>query len=627
MRRSSRKRTKKKLPKLVAALLLLVCTAVLVPLTRAWFSGDQPVGPSKARGGRDPESALDISRRSTIYDRGYRELAVSFMMKSLYARPLEIEDVEETAAFVAERLGLDPAALGRKLKSERSFVWLGRQLPGEKAEAVLQKNLAGIYAIDEPRRIYPVRRSGAHVVGFMEENNGLAGVELNFDHILRRGSGGDGEAPLMTGHLQLTLDLRIQELLADRLGELLDQTGAATGTAIVLNYTTGAVLAMVGFPDYDPNSYWDADRNGLLNRAVNGGIELGGFSALFGLAAAHETAGEASRDRLASLKMDLRLDSRANGMRPGGWFVKEGDDLLSPELRGWRENAAGERERAALAARLGLFGKSGIDLPEMGDPAGSGRATPLKLLAAFAVLVNGGREITPHVGEALIDPGSGRRAMLDRPDPKSELIGVETSRKMVELLSGASRAGAETIILESIRPIEAGSEEKEVEGVVGEKSEPRYQTVLLGFTPDRGKGLALLVALDRALIDSDKKTSMRSMAEEVVGPMADLAAAPVEPPGPEAMAAGEKRIFEAWLGSRAYDQLVAAAADDATGEVKRPDVMPDLQGLSLRKGLRVLQPFGVRVKVVGSGRIVDQEPAAGVIFDAGECRLSLRTDG
>ncbi len=622
MRRSARRTTKKKLPKLVAAFLVLLVTAVLVPLTGAWFSKEPPVGLTDQQRGNDPESVLDISRRSTIYDRGYRELAVSFMMKSLYARPLEIEDIDGTAAFVGERLGLDPVELGRRLKSERSFVWLGRRLPEERARTVLQKDLAGIYAIEESQRFYPARRSGAHVVGFVEENNGLAGVELNFDHILRRGSGGAAGG----GHLQLTLDLRIQELLAEGLDGLMAKTGAVTGTGIVMNYKTGAVLAMVAFPDYDPNSYWDAGQNGRLNRAVNGGIELGGFSSLFGLAAAREMAGgDDNRDRLSSLKIELLLESRAKEARSGEWFEERGAELLSPEFKGWRQAATAGGEQVALLAELGLFGKSGIDLPE--TVAGSqetGRTTPLNLLSAFAVLVNGGRGITPYVGEAVVDPSSGRRTSIARPEPQGKLIGERTSRGIVGLLAEASRSGPEAIFLESMRPAGRLSEAREGAEESVEEPESRFRTVLIGFTPGQD-GVALLVALDGAVVEADKKTLMRNLGEDVIGRMAALAIEQVDPPSPEVMAAGEKRIFETWLGSQAYDHLVAAAVN-TDPEVKRPEVMPDLHGLSLRKGLRVLQTFGVKVTVVGSGRIVEQEPAAGAVFDGGECRLSLRSD-
>jgi cell division protein FtsI (penicillin-binding protein 3) len=633
MRRSSRKIPKKSLPILVAGLLVLLVTAVMVPLTRAWFSNDQPSGlATQEHGGGSPESASDISRQGSIFDRGYRELAVSFMMKSLYARPLEIGNIDEAAGLLADEMGLDPTGLARKLKAERSFVWLARGLPASKADGILHKGLPGIYAVEEARRFYPALRSGAHVVGFVEENNPLAGVEFYYDHTLRRGSEGVEEGAGLASHLQLTLDLRIQELLAAELATLLRRTGAPYGTGIVMNYKTGAVLAMASLPDYDPNSYWDAGSGGHLNRAVNGSIELGGFSALFEWAAAHETAGEDSRDRLAALKMDLLIDSRTmEGPRSAKWFERRGDDLLSPEFGRWREDLVAGKEPAALIERLGLFRKSGIDLPETDDATGaeSGITTPLKLLTAFGVLVNGGKEVVPYLGEAIIDPASGRRQVIDRSANSSELLRPATSRKIVELLAKASRSGSATIFLESLRPVAAvaGKEDAGLEEQSSEEpgSETRYQTVLLGFEPRKETGLALLVALDRAVVDPEKKTAMRDMGEAVLGRMAILAADPVEQPGPEAMVAAEEHLFKAWLGSRTIARRVAKVAD-VDHQAKPPVVMPDLRGLSLRRALRDLQTLEVRVEIVGSGRVVEQEPAAGLVVSGEDCRLALRAE-
>jgi len=627
MRRSSRKKPTKKLPIIVATILVVGFTAVLVPLTRAWFSSErQPVGSVDEHTGIRPGAAFNKSRHRNIYDHGYRELAVSFMMKSLYARPLEIKDIDGVAGMVADDLGLDAAQLGRSLKAERSFLWLGRRLPGSKADAVLHRGVAGIFAEEEPQRFYPARRSGAHVVGFVEEDNGLAGVEFTYDNILHHGSAGkDGEG--MGGHLQLTMDLRAQELLTDKLGALISETGAESGAGIVMNYKTGAVLAMVSLPDYDPNSYWEADRNGRLNRAVNGSLELGGFSSLFGLAAAYETGSEENGKSLVSVKMDLLIANLLKEKRLAKLYERRGDEVLSAEFGVWREKVPAGKEGADLAERMGLFRKSGIDLPETGVSydARSAKTTPLNLLTAFAALVNGGHGITPHLGEAVIDPDSGLRKVVEHPERTEKMLRARTSRKIVELLSEASGAGPKARFLESMRAVAPMVGAGEVGKQSTEELKPRYQTVMVGFTPKRQAGLAILVTLDRASVDYMKKTVMRRMGEGTLQQMAKLADERQEPPSHEAMAASEKRIFEAWLGSRAINLKVMKLADEKQ-EIVRPDVMPDLCGLSLRKALRVLQPFGVMVEVVGSGRVAEQVPKAGVPFNGGECRLALLDD-
>ena len=55
--------------------------------------------------------------------------------------------------------------------------------------------------------------------------------------------------------------------------------------------------------------------------------------------------------------------------------------------------------------------------------------------------------------------------------------------------------------------------------------------------------------------------------------------------------------------------------------------MPDVTGKSLRAGLQTLQHFNLEIKLVGSGRIVSQDPAAGAQLKNGEvCLLKMQQE-
>ncbi|MCK4838615.1 MAG: PASTA domain-containing protein, partial [Desulfobulbaceae bacterium] len=512
--------------------------------------------------------------------------------------------------------------LARELKSERSFVWLGRRLPESRADAILKKGGRGIYAVQEAQRFYPDRRDTAHVVGFLEENNGLAGLEFYYDHLLRRGSGGmAAENENMEGHLQLTLDLRVQKLLSGELGRLLQKTEAPSGSGIMINIKTGAILAMVSLPDYDPNYYWDSSSIDRLNRAVAGSVDVSGFQSLFGFAASYEGVVAGEQGELAALKMALRREHQPKPRRGAKWFRQNGANLLSPELQVWSEEAG--NEQTSMGASFGLFRNTGIDLPETLSslPEQSGQTSPLKLLTAFAGLVNGGIGITPHLGEAIIDPCSGRRVIIDRPQ-KLGLVKPLTSKKIVELLADASRSGSEVLFLESMRQIVAVTEDLGGEVQAADGRQDRYQTVMIGLAPRQEPEFALMIALDRAVVASNEKTPMRSMGEAVIGRMMSLADEKIELLSPEIMAASEKLIYTEWLSSKIFEKKDLAAVSSSTGQ----RVMPDLVGMSLRKALRNLQQLGLKVEIVGSGRVAAQKPESGMNICGDECLLTLLAD-
>jgi cell division protein FtsI (penicillin-binding protein 3) len=627
MRSTSRKTRKDITPRKVpAAMLVFIILAVMALFTKGCFSNDQadPRAAAPAADNRKPIGAA--AGRGKVLDRNYRELAVSFTLKSLYAHPLEIIDLVGTATLLAADLGLEEKQLAGELKGERGFVWLGRRLPGSRADVILDRRLPGIYAVAEGQRFYPAGRDGAHVVGFLEENNGLAGVEFSYDHLLRGGARlAAGANENEGGDLQLTLDLRAQKLLAGGLNDLLRETAAPAGTAILMNMQTGAILAMASLPDYDPNVYWDVGSAGRHNRAVNGRVDAGGFQALFAHAAGHEGARVAGADPLAALKRELRQDGAPPRNRAGKWFATHGDRLLSAELMALTAAAGEGAEPTGLAESLGLYRNTGIDLPESDDlvPRQADETTPLGLLAAVAVLLNGGRGITPHLGDALIEARTGRRTMMEWP-ARPGLLKPLTSKKTSEALAAGSRPGAEALFLESLRPVAPTGAATAGGGKPRDgEDQARFQTVMIACRAQPQSDFVLLVALEQAVVDHQKKTPMRNMGEALLERMTRLAAEKIKPPSPAAMAAREKLLYADWLDSQILTKPEIAAA---TGQAKL-EVMPALMGLSLRKALRSLQPFGLRVKVVGSGRVVAQEPQSGLRISAPECLLTLRADG
>ena len=127
----------------------------------------------------------------------------------------------------------------------------------------------------ETRR-YPYGRMFVHVVGRFKK--GKTGVEASEDftlltshenvltNALREISG----EKIKGDNIVLTLNYKIQKAAYDALGNY-------KGAVVVLNPSTGAVLAMVSKPDYDPNdvsSEWESLNSDsgapLLNRATQG---------------------------------------------------------------------------------------------------------------------------------------------------------------------------------------------------------------------------------------------------------------------------------------------------------------------------------------------------------------------
>jgi len=240
--------------------------------------------------------------RGTIYDRSDRALAMSLKVKSLYADPQEIEDVEQTAKEVAKALKIKPNDVAAKIRDAKTankrFVVLAPKLDedtvGRINESLENKDLkksdlprfAGLHWREEQKRSYPYGSLAAQVIGFANADDiGSAGIEQSQEKNLRGAvlSGWqdrdrlgrvydeseeeeDREPPK---DVVLTLSHSIQYKTEEALAEGVKAANAKSGMAVVMNPQTGEILAMANYPTFDPNRYNEFAAEFFTNRAIH----------------------------------------------------------------------------------------------------------------------------------------------------------------------------------------------------------------------------------------------------------------------------------------------------------------------------------------------------------------------
>ena len=238
---------------------------------------------------------LEIAaHRGTITDRYGEPLAVSTPVDSLWVNPRELAAATDQIPRLAAALRLDRQELARRITSslDREFLYLARHLQPAEAARIKALGIPGVYSSREYRRYYPGGEVTGHLLGFTNiDDAGQEGLELAFEHWL---AGEDGAKrviqdrygrivqnvesirPARPGRdLVLSIDLRIQYLAYRELKAAIREQRARAGSVVLLDVTTGEVLAMVNQPAYNPN-----DRDHLTpamyrNRAVTDMFEPG----------------------------------------------------------------------------------------------------------------------------------------------------------------------------------------------------------------------------------------------------------------------------------------------------------------------------------------------------------------
>lgn len=369
--------------------------------------------PGKIRAQATPTALVAAEprvERAAIVDRNGVVLAMSLPSAGLYANPREIIDPEETARRLAGVLpGLDPTALAPRLTGERQFVWIRRHLSPREQQAVIALGLPGLHFQRAERRVYPQGRAAVHVLGGTDvDGNGIAGVEKSFDARLR-------ENPAEP--LRLAIDVRVQHVLREALARAIERFDAIGGAGVVLDVTSGEVLAMASLPDYDPAEVATATEAQRFNRITVGVYEPGSTFKLLTTAAALDLGtvpiwGGYDASRPITYGRFTINDFRGKNR----W-------LTVPEIFAYSSNIGtarmaldiGVARHRAFLDRVGVLRRVPIELPETAMPLfphgpnwreintltisyGHGiSVTPLHVAMSAAAMVNGGRLVRPTI--------------------------------------------------------------------------------------------------------------------------------------------------------------------------------------------------------------------------------------
>lgn len=465
---------------------------------------------------------LEISAsRGRIADRNGDVLAVSTPMKSVWAIPADAKLTPEQTEQLARLLETSPKEVSRKLSSEKSFVYLHRQIPPQTAEQIAALKLPGIGQNTEYRRYYPTGEMSAHLVGFTGiDDKGLEGVELAFQKQLlgrpgsrsvikdRRGQivedVGSIRPPQDGQDIRLSLDSKIQYLAYSQLKQAVAESQAKAGGIAVVDAHTGEVLALANWPTYNPNNRESLSGAQLRNRAVTDAFEPGSTLKPFTIALALEKG---------KVRFDTVIDCAPGRMTIGTATINDAHShgpLTVAEVIQKSSNVGAAKIAAMLAPQdmWEMFDSVGFgQVPELGFPGEvSGRLRPWKnwrpieqatmsyghgISVSLIQLIHA---YTLFAREGELIPLSLTR--LDAPPAKGvQIFSPQTVREVVAMLEMAVRPGgtAPKAQIPGYRVAgKTGTAHKLEDGVYAK----RYVASFVGFAPASDPRLIVAVMID-----------------------------------------------------------------------------------------------------------------------------------
>lgn len=581
--------------------------------------------------------------RGTIYDRNSAALAVSIEMDSCYGEPRNIENIAEAAAKLAPLLGMTRESLEGKLAGSRNFVWLQRRMTPDLSRKIKELEIDGIGFVKESKRFYPNGEMAGHVIGFTGlDPEGLEGVERKYDATILGGTGylvterdALGRDIALKGtvvknaskgnNVTLTVDKNIQYITEKELAKAVQTCGAKAGIALVMEPQSGKVLAMANYPNFNPNSYFKYPQPALRNRAISDSFEPGSTFKVFLIAAALEervvSAGDGFNCENGSWSIGGRTihDTHRYGRLSVAEILKYSSNIGAAKIG----SRLGQERLSSYLRGFGFGERSGIDLP--GEANGYLRdqrqwfgvdlatisfgqgvsATSLQLAAAVSAVANGGNLVKPYVVEKISDD-SGNVLQQFAPQPRRRVISAETARTVARMMEGVAAEGGTgmSAAVEGYKVAGKTGTAQKVDPITKGYSVDKRTASFIGFVPAENPRLTILVVIDEprtspyggvvaapafSAIALQSLCYMKVPPDQPVKKRHETMTVKAPPPADQAFVAAEGTINDAAEGTQ----------------------MPNFRGLSIRQVLRTMEKRGLNVKLLGSGRAVEQNPLPG----------------
>ncbi len=516
-----------------AASFLLICIAIVI--IRLFYIQIINADYYQSKAKRQHESKIDLKAdRGFIFDRNNNLLVTNDHEVSIAVDPALLEHKDSLITVLSKALDMDTLDLQKKInKSKSRFVWIKRGIDRYKVRNLEKFEDKGLILRKEPQRNYLYNNNAAQIIGCTNiDNNGVSGLEMKLDSILRgqdgflimsRGRGGKlsyyADLPMKSARdgasLQLTIDMNLQQIAEYELRQGIIRTDADAGTVIALDVKTSEVLAMASYPGYNPNSKTGKTSQTMRIRAITDMYEPGSTFKMITAAAAmnenmvHPEDMYDGHHGLLQMKDYKIKDEHAVDSCSFADAVRYSSNIIFSTI-------ADNMSKGKFYKYVRDFGfgiKTDIDLPGevpgrlrkpdqftgatkrfMGHGYGLG-VTPLQLINAYACIANGGVLMKPYLIKQVRDR-NGNVLLENSPQKVRGVISSRTAEDVAKLFCAVVDSGTGTAA--RIKNIEvAGKTGTSQQLIKGRYTRGYYTASFSGFFPADNPEIAMLVIVDR----------------------------------------------------------------------------------------------------------------------------------
>ena len=574
------------------------------------------------------ESPL-VVERGPILDRNGRILAVETRQYSVTAWIPSLENKDEDAQLLSGILDIGKEEVLKNFDTHTGFIYVMRKITQAQTQAIQtlkdEGKLVGISLEPDYARIYPEGDLAAHAIGYVGTDNvGLDGVEYSFNNQLSPpppATGASGEA--FGDQVFLTIDRNVQYFAQELAGKVYNDAKAEAVILLVEQAKTGDILAYVSFPEFDPNTFAKYPVSARRDLPVTYIYEPGSVLKIFTISSFLQLGGITPEWRVYDDGFYVRRLPDGTVIRIAGLAPHEWEDAQL--IIKWSSNvgaayASDNVSDAAFYQMLRAFGFGGptfITLP--GEENGilrpidqwSARSKPtisfgqeigvtaMQIAAAATALTNGGVLLKPHIVSRVVSP-DGKVIQSFPREPIRQVISPTVATEMLQYMETGTEPGAwaAPAKIPGVPTSAKTGTSQMYDPRTGTYSESAYVGSSIAIFPTNDPQYIVYAVV----VDPKNK---RYWGSYIASPLVREVS---------------ERLVSYYGVPKENDEVVEApktVSAPASKPLAIGPTLPDLTGLSKRDILPLFQDSNIRVKVIGEGWVVRQDPAPGTPITKG----------
>ncbi|OQY39874.1 MAG: hypothetical protein B6229_02945 [Spirochaetaceae bacterium 4572_7] len=598
---------------IVKIVALSVAFIIFIRFVNVMLLGNSPTPPP-----------IPLITRGNILDKNGKILAFQKKVPSLAGWATELKNEEESSKLLAPILGVKEDIILTHLTKKRdsSYFYIRRQISEEAAEkiSILIDNdkLKGIRIERESGRSYPMGELTAHVTGYVGYDNiGLDGIEYTLDEILSPKQIKPSNKEEYGHNVYLTIDLNLQYFTAMAAKEVYEANFADSVSIISMDAKNGDILSYVSYPSYDPNNfnlYSDSERT---NRITQTSYEPGSVYKIFSIASFLELGGitEETRYVCDGVYTDEKNNFNIKCLGVHGNIDTSGIIIHScNDGTAQASTTVSAKDLYQILRDFGFGSKTGIAFN--GESNGILRkydrwsvrskptisigqeisASAIQMITAATTLTNGGVLLKPHIVRKITTQLGVIKKEYTR-EPVREVISPAVARSMLHMMQeNTERGTGRRTKIDGLNISTKTGTAQITNPETGKYFENKFLASALAIFPTEDPEVIMYVT-----IENPKGASIYGSQLAV--------------PVIKKLAIDYINNLDINTETSPIHKVNITQPQPRNIEITINDIVPDLENLSKRDVIKILEKNGVKYKIEGSGYVALQNPLPGTILN------------